>query len=78
MVTEEDLRGWIEAGLKCSHLEVHGPDGVHFAALVVSAEFEDKSQIQRHQLVYRCLGAKMGNEIHALNLKTLTPDEWKQ
>lgn len=77
MVTEKDLRGWIEAGIECRHLEVHGPDGVHFAALVVSDEFEGRSQIQRHQLVYRCLGAKMGNEIHALNMKTLTVAEWR-
>ena len=77
-MTEQDLHGMIEAGIDCKHLEVHGPDGVHFAALIVSDEFEGKTPIQRHQIVYRCLGAKMGTDIHALNMKTLTTEEWRQ
>ena len=49
-----------------------------FAALVVAAEFEGMRPIARHQLVYKCLGSLVGNEIHALSIKALTPDEWQQ
>ena len=43
----------------------------------IAAEFEGKRPIARHQLVYRCLGKLVGNEIHALSIKALTPDEWR-
>jgi acid stress-induced BolA-like protein IbaG/YrbA len=66
----------IEAGLACEHCEVIG-DGQHFQAVVVSAAFAGKSRVQRHQLVYRALGDRMREEIHALSMQTLTPEEWK-
>lgn len=78
MTTEQDVRDWLQAGIDCAHLEVHGPDGVHFQALIVSDEFIDKSVVQRHQIVYRCLGDRMGGIIHALSMKTLTVAEWKR
>lgn len=65
----------INAGLPDATISVSGDDGVHFEALVVSAEFSGKSTLQRHRMVYATLGALMGHEIHALGLKTLTPDE---
>lgn len=58
-VTIEDLRG----------------DGDHYAALVVSKEFEGKSRVQQHQLVYKALQGKMGNELHALALQTDVPGQ---
>ena len=54
---------------------VSGDDGVHFAATVVCAEFDGKSTLQRHRMVYATLGDKMGGEIHALSLITQTPEE---
>jgi stress-induced morphogen len=54
---------------------VTGDDGVHFEAHVVSASFSGKPTLQRHRLVYATLGKLMGNEIHALGLRTETPDE---
>lgn len=72
MVTPEDIKGWIETGLSDSSVVCDG-DGHHFDATIVSAEFEGKSLIQRHQLVYGALGDKMKAEIHALSMKTLTP-----
>ena len=57
-VTIEDLRG----------------DGDHYAARVVSAEFEGKTRVQQHQLVYQALRGRMGRELHALALQTSTPD----
>jgi acid stress-induced BolA-like protein IbaG/YrbA len=53
-------------------------DGTHFSAVVVSEEFQGKSMVQQHQLVYKTLGDKVGADIHALSLKTLTPDEWEK
>ena len=77
MVTPESVKSGIEAGLACEHVEVLG-DGQHFQALVVSAQFAGRNRVQRHQLVYKALGDRMREEIHALSMQTLTPDEWKK
>ncbi|HST45892.1 MAG TPA: BolA/IbaG family iron-sulfur metabolism protein [Luteimonas sp.] len=69
------IRQLIEQGLPGARVDVHGDDGVHFEARVVAAEFAGKLPLARHRMVYATLGALMGNEIHALALKTLTPDE---
>jgi len=69
------IRELIEHGLPDAEVHVHGPDGVHFEARVVSRAFAGKRPLARHKLVYRALGEKMGHEIHALALTTLTPDE---
>ena len=71
----ETIRQLIEAGLPGARATVHGPDGVHFEATVVSADFEGKLALARHRMVYATLGQRMGGEIHALALKTLTPAE---
>jgi acid stress-induced BolA-like protein IbaG/YrbA len=76
MVTTESVKAGIEAGLACEHIEVIG-DGQHFQALIVSREFEGRSRVQRHQIVYAALGDRMREEIHALSMKTLTPQEWR-
>jgi acid stress-induced BolA-like protein IbaG/YrbA len=76
MVTPESVKSGIQAGLACEHLEVIG-DGQHFQAIIVSAAFEGRSRVQRHQLVYAALGERMREEIHALSMKTLTPEEWR-
>jgi acid stress-induced BolA-like protein IbaG/YrbA len=74
MVTPESIKQGIEAGLACERVEVMG-DGQHFQALIVSAAFAGKSRVQRHQLVYGVLGERMREEIHALSMQTLTPEE---
>jgi len=71
----EAIRQLIETGLPGSTATVTGADGVHFEATVVCAEFAGKATLQRHRLVYATLGTLMGQEIHALSLSTLTPDE---
>lgn len=73
--TPDEVRGYIAAGLDCSHLAVEG-DGEHFFATIVSAAFEGLSRIARHQRVYAALGDRMRQQIHALSMKTLTPAEW--
>ncbi|MBX3654284.1 MAG: BolA family transcriptional regulator [Ramlibacter sp.] len=75
-MTAEELTSIIASGLPCEHLELEG-DGRHWYATIVSAEFEGKRLIQRHQRVYATLGAKMHtDEVHALSMKTHTPAEW--
>jgi len=70
-----EVQQYIAAGLPCTHLEVEG-DGQHFFATIVSIEFEGKTRIGRHQRVYQALGDRMKAQIHALSMKTFTPDEW--
>ncbi|HEX8479294.1 MAG TPA: BolA/IbaG family iron-sulfur metabolism protein [Telluria sp.] len=74
--TPELIHGYLAAGLECTHLEVDG-DGRHFTALIVSPAFAGKRLIARHQIVYAALGDRMREEIHALSMKTLTPDEYQ-
>jgi len=65
----------IRAGLPDAEVYVSGDDGVHFEARVISPSFNGKSTLQRHRMVYATLGSKMGHEIHALALQTLSPGE---
>ena len=73
--TPDEVQRFIAQGLACEHLDVEG-DGRHFFATIVSAEFEGTSRIKRHQRVYKALGERMREQIHALSMKTLTPAEW--
>ncbi len=71
----EQLKTLISSQIGCEILEVGG-DGVHFEALIVSNAFEGLSRVKRHQLVYSSLGDRMKGEIHALSMRTYTPEEW--
>jgi acid stress-induced BolA-like protein IbaG/YrbA len=71
----EQIRGLIQAGLPDAQVHVAGDDGVHFEAVVVSPAFVGLRPLQRHRLVYATLGDLMGGAIHALALRTETPDE---
>ena len=71
----DTIRKLIEQGLPGATVEVQGDDGVHFEAVVVHPGFAGKLPLARHRMVYATLGTLMGNEIHALALRTLTPDE---
>jgi acid stress-induced BolA-like protein IbaG/YrbA len=75
MVTPEQVKRYIEHALACEYVQVEG-DGQHFEAVIVSPEFRGKSRIAQHQTVYRALGPRMGEEIHALSMKTFTPEDW--
>jgi acid stress-induced BolA-like protein IbaG/YrbA len=75
-MTSDQLQQLIAAGLTCEHIEVTG-DGRHWAAVIVSPEFEGKRPIARHQRVYATLGERIKtDEVHALSMKTYTPAEW--
>lgn len=75
MFTADQIKSMIEAGLPDAQVEVAGDDGVHFAARVVSAGFAGHGVVEQHRMVYAALGERMGAEIHALSLRTLTPDQ---
>jgi acid stress-induced BolA-like protein IbaG/YrbA len=76
VLTANDLRDYIINGLTCDHVEVQGDDGQHFKAVIVSQQFAGKNKIQQHQLVYLALGDRMRSEIHALAMRTFTPQTW--
>jgi acid stress-induced BolA-like protein IbaG/YrbA len=76
MLTASDLRSYIMNGLSSNYVEVQGDDGQHFEAVVVSPRFIGKNMVQQHQLVYRALGERMRTEIHALSIRTFTPETW--
>lgn len=70
------IKSMIAAGMPGATIQVEGADGVHFEAVVIASEFAGMRPLQRHRRVYETLGDKLGGEIHALSLKTHTPEEW--
>lgn len=82
------IRSALEAGLAPVHLEIiddshahaghaGAQGGGHYSALIVSEAFEEKSPVQRHQLVYRTLGDMLRSDIHALSIQAFTPSEFQ-
>jgi acid stress-induced BolA-like protein IbaG/YrbA len=77
MLAPQLLEDWIRAGLACEHLAVEG-DGHHFSAVIVSSEFVSLNRVKRQQLINGILKSRFDSgELHALSMKTLTPDEWR-
>jgi len=72
-----EIEKLIAAGFDDPTVRVASDDNHHFEAIVVAKEFDGQRQLARHQLVYGCLGTLVGNEIHALSIRALTPDEWQ-
>lgn len=75
-MTPEEIKRLIEEGIAGSQVMVDG-DGTHFEAIVVAEDFAGQSQVRRHQMVYAALGERMGGAIHALSMRTYTPEEWE-
>jgi stress-induced morphogen len=75
----EEIRSRIARGIPNAQVEVMDLTGTsdHFQALVISEQFQGKTMIEQHQMVYRALGDAMREAIHALTLKTYTPEQWK-
>ena len=78
MLSAQQLENYITQNLNCDYIKVLGDDGTHFEAVVVSQSFVGKSMVQQHQLVYAALGDRMRAEIHALSIRTLTPEAWQK
>ncbi len=74
----QDIAALIEQNLAGAKAEVVTDGQGHYEALVVSSAFAGKRSIQRHQMVYGAIGSAVGREIHALALKTYTPEEWDE
>lgn len=77
MLSAKQLENYITTHLSCDFIEVRGDDGTHFDAVIVSPAFVGKNMVQQHQLVYAALGDRMRAEIHALGMKTYTPEQWQ-
>ena len=77
-MTADDIRQSILEKLDCEFLEIIGEDGTHFEGTIVSSLFEGLNRVKQHQMVFNALGDKMKSEIHALSMKTYTPNEWNQ
>ena len=75
MLTPDTLKNYITTAMPCTHIEVEG-DGQHFYATIVSDEFNGLSIIKQHQRVYAALGDRMKAEVHALSMKTYSPEQW--
>jgi acid stress-induced BolA-like protein IbaG/YrbA len=77
LLSAKQLENYITQHLSCDFIEVRGDDGTHFEAVIVSPAFEGKRMVAQHQLVYGALGDRMKAEIHALGMKTYTPEQWQ-
>lgn len=74
----QDIQTLIQQALPDARITVEGNDGRHFNALIVSESFTGLNAVKRQQRVYAALGDVFENgTLHALSLKTLTPDEWR-
>jgi len=77
MMHPQDIKQLIEINLPNSTAVIDGADGRHFTAIVICPEFAGKNRIQKQQLVYATLGNRIHDgTIHAISIKTFTPDEW--
>ena len=74
----KEIEKLIELGIAGANVRVSSADNTHYAVVVVSAEFAGQRAIARHQMIYRTLGPRMGNEIHALSIRAYTPEEWHE
>jgi stress-induced morphogen len=78
MIEPETLRGVLAKAFPDGEIELVDLTGTkdHYQARIVSTSFAGMTPIQQHQLVYRALGEAMHGPIHALALKTYTPEAW--
>ncbi len=72
----ETIKELIKETISTTYIQVEG-DGSHFHAVIVSKDFEGKTPIERHKMVYSALGNSMKSDIHALSIKAYTPSQWE-
>lgn len=79
MFQAADIKSIVEKALEGAVVEVRDLTGTsdHFEITVISSAFEGKRAVERHRMVYSAIGKSVGNEIHALAVKTFTPSESK-
>ena len=68
----KEIENLIKEGLSDAKVEIQdlAGDGNHYSATITSSLFSGKSKIEQHKMVYSSLKGKMGNELHALAIKT--------
>ena len=71
----QEIKSLILNSIENSKVEVNSEDNVHFEATIISDSFNQKSLLERHKMIYASLGDKMSQEIHALTINALTPEE---
>ena len=76
MMNPNKIASLIETGLPQADVQIMSDDHTHYEAIVISNDFAGLRPLARHQLIYQCLGALMGNEIHAMSIREHTPEEW--
>jgi acid stress-induced BolA-like protein IbaG/YrbA len=74
----EEIAALIETSREGANATVTTDGLGHYEAVVVCELFAGKRSVPRHQMVYAALGSRVGNEIHALAVKTFTPAEWAE
>ena len=74
----QEIARLIESGMPGGDVRVTSADNTHYEAIIVSESFLGKRPIARHQMVYKCLGGLMGNEIHAMSIRAYTPEKWAE
>jgi acid stress-induced BolA-like protein IbaG/YrbA len=73
------IKETIEAGVPGALVHIYDPDGEHFQAFVVNEDFKGMPLIKQHKLVMNTLKERFAtNEVHALGLKTFTPEKWEK
>ncbi len=79
MIEPEEIVEKIKASLTDAEVRVQDLTGTkdHYEATIISQEFEGKPLIKRHRMVYDALKEEMKGPIHALTLKTYTPEQWE-
>jgi BolA family transcriptional regulator, general stress-responsive regulator len=89
MKIADQLTADLRTALAAEHVEVQDQsarhrghagalEGGHFDAVIVSTRFEGLGLVERHRAVYAALGDLGARRVHALALKTFTPDEWRR
>lgn len=72
------IKETIEAAVQNAEVHIYDPDGEHFEALVISSEFQGMPLIKQHKLVMNALKDRFATDVHALGLKTFTPEKWEK
>ena len=77
-MSQPDLEAALREGFPDAEIEIQdlAGDGDHYKARIVSTAFQGLARVRQHQLVYAALGGRMREEIHALSMKTYSPEEW--
>ena len=73
----QQIKETIEAAVPDAAVYIHDPDGEHFQALVISESFNGMPLIKQHKLVMNTLKERFATDVHALGLKTFTPEKWE-